>query len=147
MRCSSELYLQLFFKYFAKLCLMPKLISLVSKLQTTIDLTILTHIDIFLILVGLIVRSRRVVIVEPVRVVVHHRRVASRSWKTAPHKWHIYPQPIRILPESGVWVETNPSNAEATLVQSTMTQRSSKTIQTLPCWYSLDSFRWAPYQC
>ena len=36
----------------------------------------------------------------------------------------------------------NPSNAEATFVQSTRTQRFLKTIQTLSCWYSLDSSRW-----
>ena len=33
----------------------------------------------------------------------------------------------------------NPSNAEATSVQSTKTQRFLKIIQTLSCWYSLDS--------
>ena len=36
----------------------------------------------------------------------------------------------------------NPSNAETTFVQSTRTQRFLKTIQTLPCWYSLDSSHW-----
>ena len=35
----------------------------------------------------------------------------------------------------------NPSNAEATFVQSTRTQIFLKTIQTLSCWYSLDSSR------
>ena len=37
---------------------------------------------------------------------------------------------------------TNPSNAEATFVQITRMQRVLKTIETLPCWYSLDSSRW-----
>ena len=37
----------------------------------------------------------------------------------------------------------NPSNAEATNVQSTRTQRFLKIIQTLSCWYSLDSSWWA----
>ena len=35
----------------------------------------------------------------------------------------------------------NPSNAEPTFVQSTGTQKSLKTIQTLSCWYSLESSR------
>ena len=35
----------------------------------------------------------------------------------------------------------NPSNVEATFVQITMTQRSLRTIQTLSCWYPLDSSR------
>ena len=35
----------------------------------------------------------------------------------------------------------NPSNAEATFVQSSRTQRFLKTIQTLSCWYSLESSR------
>ena len=33
----------------------------------------------------------------------------------------------------------NPFNAAATFVQSTQMQRCLKTIQTLSCWYSLDS--------
>ena len=33
----------------------------------------------------------------------------------------------------------NPFNAEATFVQRTMTQRFLITIQTLSCWYSLES--------
>ena len=36
----------------------------------------------------------------------------------------------------------NHSNAEATIVRSTRTGRFLKTIQTLSCWYSLDSSRW-----
>ena len=36
----------------------------------------------------------------------------------------------------------NPSNAEATYAQSSMTQKSLKTILTLSCWYSLNSSRW-----
>ena len=36
----------------------------------------------------------------------------------------------------------NPSSAEATYVKSTRMQRFLKTIQTLPCWYSFESFRW-----
>ena len=35
----------------------------------------------------------------------------------------------------------NPYNAEATFVQSTRTQRFLKIIQTLSCWYSLESSR------
>ena len=35
----------------------------------------------------------------------------------------------------------NPSNAEATFIQSTRTQIFSKTIETLSCWYSLESSR------
>ena len=35
----------------------------------------------------------------------------------------------------------NPSNAEATFVQSRMMQRFFKTTLTLSCWYSLDSSR------
>ena len=35
----------------------------------------------------------------------------------------------------------NPSNAEATFIQSTRTQIFSKTIETLPCWHSLESSR------
>ena len=35
----------------------------------------------------------------------------------------------------------NPSNAEATFVQSTRTQRFLKISQTLSCWYSLESSR------
>ena len=36
----------------------------------------------------------------------------------------------------------NPSNAEATFISSTKTQRSLKTILTLSCRYSLDSSHW-----
>ena len=36
----------------------------------------------------------------------------------------------------------NPSNGEATFFQRTRTQRFWKNIQTLSCWYSLDSSRW-----
>ena len=36
-------------------------------------------------------------------------------------------------------LRVNPSNAEATFVQSTRMQRFLKTILTLSCWYSLDS--------
>ena len=36
----------------------------------------------------------------------------------------------------------NPSHAEATFVQSTRMQKSLKTIETLSCWYSLDSSWW-----
>ena len=36
----------------------------------------------------------------------------------------------------------NPSNAEATFVQSTRTQRFLKIILTLSCWYSFDSTCW-----
>ena len=36
----------------------------------------------------------------------------------------------------------NPSNAEATFIQSTMMQRFLKTILTLSCWFSLESSRW-----
>ena len=39
----------------------------------------------------------------------------------------------------------NPSNAEATSIRSTRTQRFLKTILTLLCWYSLDSTRWKPW--
>ena len=35
----------------------------------------------------------------------------------------------------------NPSNTEATFVQSTRMQKFMKTIKTLSCWYSLDSSR------
>ena len=35
----------------------------------------------------------------------------------------------------------NPSNAETTFVQSTRMQHFLKNIQTLSCWYSLDSSR------
>ena len=35
----------------------------------------------------------------------------------------------------------NPFNAETTFVQSTRTQRFLKSIQTLSCWYSLESSR------
>ena len=35
----------------------------------------------------------------------------------------------------------NPSNAEATFVQSTMMQRFMKNIRTLSCWYSWSAFR------
>ena len=44
----------------------------------------------------------------------------------------------------------NPSNAGATLVRSTRTQRFLKTTLTLPCWYSLDSVHWVlsgDYSC
>ena len=37
--------------------------------------------------------------------------------------------------------EINPSNAEPTFVKSTRTQKSLKIIETLSCWYSLDSSR------
>ena len=37
----------------------------------------------------------------------------------------------------------NPSNAEATFVKNTKMQRLLKTILTLSCWYSLDSYRGA----
>ena len=33
----------------------------------------------------------------------------------------------------------SPSNAEATVIQSTLTQRFLKNDETLSCWYSLDS--------
>ena len=36
----------------------------------------------------------------------------------------------------------NPSNAEATFVQCTRTQRFLKTILTMSCWYSSDSSHW-----
>ena len=36
-------------------------------------------------------------------------------------------------------IRVNPSNTESTFVQSTRTQRFWKTIETLSCWYSLDS--------
>ena len=36
----------------------------------------------------------------------------------------------------------NPSNTNTTFVQRIRTQRFLKTIQTLSCWYSLDSSRW-----
>ena len=39
-------------------------------------------------------------------------------------------------------IRVYPSNAEATFVQSTRTQSVLKTIETLSCWYSLDSSRW-----
>ena len=35
----------------------------------------------------------------------------------------------------------NPSNAEATFIQSTRMQRFMKTIYSLSCWYSLESSR------
>ena len=38
--------------------------------------------------------------------------------------------------------QINPSNAEATYVQSTRMQCFLNTILTLSCWYSLDSSRW-----
>ena len=41
-------------------------------------------------------------------------------------------------------IRVNPSDDEATFVLSTRTQRFSKSIQTLPCWYSLESFCWVP---
>ena len=47
---------------------------------------------------------------------------------------------------SSYWQEYsfNPSNAEATFVQSTaMRQRCLKTILTLSCWYSLERYPWA----
>ena len=39
-------------------------------------------------------------------------------------------------------INLNPSNAEATFVQSTRTQISLKDIWTLSCWYSSNSSRW-----
>ena len=36
----------------------------------------------------------------------------------------------------------NPANAEATFVKSTRMQKSLKIIETLSCWYSLDSSWW-----
>ena len=41
----------------------------------------------------------------------------------------------------GVIKGINPSNAEASFVQSIRTQRFLKTIQTLFCWYSFKSSR------
>ena len=46
-----------------------------------------------------------------------------------------------ILPYIPVPLAFNPSNAEATFVQSTRTQRFLKIFLTLSCWYSLDSSR------
>ena len=39
----------------------------------------------------------------------------------------------------------SPSNAEATFVSSTRMQRFLNTIQTLSCWYSLDSSQMTTY--
>ena len=38
-------------------------------------------------------------------------------------------------------IEDRPSNAEATYVQSIRMQRFLKNIQTMSCWYSLESSR------
>ena len=57
-----------------------------------------------------------------------------------------YPCPLdksslSIRKVNGVVGQVNPSNAKATFVQSTPMQRFLKTIQTLSCWYSLESSR------
>ena len=39
-----------------------------------------------------------------------------------------------------IYIDVNPSHAEATFVQSTSAQIFMKTIRTLSCWYSLYSF-------
>ena len=55
--------------------------------------------------------------------------------------WYDWPSQLSI---SGVKrVNLNPFNAETSYVQSTRTrtQRFLKTIYTLSCWYSLESFR------
>ena len=44
--------------------------------------------------------------------------------------------------ESCQWLGVNPSNAEATFVQSSRTQIFLKNIESLSCWYSLDSSHW-----
>ena len=46
---------------------------------------------------------------------------------------------------SQVWMgflKLNPSNAEATFLRCTRTQKSLKTILILSCWYSLESSHW-----
>ena len=48
-------------------------------------------------------------------------------------------RPFRLYLECR-WV--NPPNVKGTFVQSTKMQRFLKTIQTLSCWYSLESSRW-----
>ena len=47
-----------------------------------------------------------------------------------------------VLARKHVGLQVNPFNAEATVFQSAMTQILLKTIQTLSCWYSLESSRW-----
>ena len=40
------------------------------------------------------------------------------------------------------WQYLNASNAEATIIQSTRAQRFLKNVETMSCWYSLDSSCW-----
>ena len=60
-------------------------------------------------------------------------RVFAKQW---PHS--TYEKPLRLEKLADVF---NPSNAEATIVQSTRTLKSLKTIETLSCWYSFESSR------
>ena len=55
--------------------------------------------------------------------------------------WHFFCCLTTSCPEcvGGLTDPFNPSNAEATFVQSTRMQTFLKSIQTLLCWYSLDS--------
>ena len=71
------------------------------------------------------------------------------------HHWTLYNYKLRFfirvwcrvgLEEIMVSLEIvdnlNPSNAKATFIQSTRMQRFLKTIETLSCWYSLESSHW-----
>ena len=53
-----------------------------------------------------------------------------------------YRQAAAVRGRMGQECVLKPSNAEATLVQSTRRHQSLKTIWTLSCWYSLDSSWW-----
>ena len=58
----------------------------------------------------------------------------DRAWMAQFEQSQKWPDPM-------VSSLVNPSNAEATFVYSTRTQRFLTTILTLPCWYSLESSR------
>ena len=55
--------------------------------------------------------------------------------------WKIFERTMstRSQPTTLLQLFVNPFNAEATFIESTRRQRFLKTIQTLSCWYSLDS--------
>ena len=62
----------------------------------------------------------------------------NETFRTSAHcKRH-----MRLHRDDGGTHYPNPSNAQTTFVQSTRMQRFLKIIQTLSCWYSLDSSQW-----
>ena len=89
---------------------------------------------------------------------IWNRNITSAlTIKTWPQMWLILTRDAYLTcmqyqaqPDTGIWgypaadiqFSSNPTNATTTFVQSTRMQRFLKNLQTLSCWYSLESSRW-----